>query len=56
MAEVTDDQIRLRAHQLWEKAGRPRDGEQGFWLEAERELKNQDPAVNLEEGSTTFTE
>lgn len=39
MALPTDDQIRSRAHQLWEKAGRPDGREQEFWHRAEQELK-----------------
>jgi len=33
------EQIRQRAHQLWEAAGRPEGREQEFWFEAERELR-----------------
>ncbi|MEH2512168.1 hypothetical protein V1291_003522 [Nitrobacteraceae bacterium AZCC 1564] len=32
-------QIRERAYQLWEAAGRPEDREHEFWYQAERELK-----------------
>jgi DUF2934 family protein len=38
MPQPTDDQIRTRAHQLWEIAGRPEGREHDFWYEAEREL------------------
>jgi Protein of unknown function (DUF2934) len=31
--------IRRRAHELWELAGKPDGREDEFWLEAERELK-----------------
>jgi hypothetical protein len=33
------DEIRRRAHELWELAGKPDGREDEFWLEAERELK-----------------
>jgi hypothetical protein len=33
------DDIRRRAHELWELAGKPDGREDEFWLEAERELK-----------------
>ena len=33
------DDIRRRAHELWELAGKPDRREDEFWLEAERELK-----------------
>ena len=38
MAKPTDEQIRQRAHQLWEQAGCPDDRDEEFWHEAEREL------------------
>jgi hypothetical protein len=36
---INIDDIRIRAHQLWELAGRPDGKDDEFWLEAERELK-----------------
>lgn len=39
MKDEFEDQIRTRAHQLWELAGMPDGKEEQFWLEAERELK-----------------
>lgn len=43
----TDDEIRIRAHQLWEQAGKPKGRESEFWHQAERELmkEQQDDAV-----------
>jgi hypothetical protein len=38
MAEITEDDIKQRAHELWEQAGRPEGKELDFWLQAEREL------------------
>jgi hypothetical protein len=35
---ITEDQIRLRAYQLWESGGKPQGDGIGFWLKAEREL------------------
>jgi hypothetical protein len=32
------EQIRRRAHELWEQSGRPEGRETEFWLQAEREL------------------
>jgi hypothetical protein len=55
MGNPTDEQIRLRAHQLWVKAGQPEDREQEFWYQAERELKK-DPTNNPDEKSGTFLE
>ena len=61
MNQPTDEQIRERAHQLWELAGQPEGREQDFWYQAERELKTGDirpspGAINPEEKSDTFLE
>ena len=42
MAYPTDEQIRSRAHQLWEQAGKPKGREDEFWRLAEQELLNED--------------
>ncbi len=39
MAIPSEDEIRIRAQQLWELAGKPEGKEEQFWLEAERELR-----------------
>lgn len=39
MPEPTDEQIRTRAHQLWELTGRPEGREEEFWHGAECELR-----------------
>jgi hypothetical protein len=41
--EITEQQIRTRAHQLWELAGKPDGKDAQFWHEAERELKSPKP-------------
>lgn len=61
MNQPTDDQIRERAHQLWELAGQPEGREQEFWYQAERELKTGDcppstGSINPDEKSDTFLE
>ncbi|HEV7717988.1 MAG TPA: DUF2934 domain-containing protein [Arsenicitalea sp.] len=33
-----DEQIRVRAYELWEQAGRPTGQEQAFWFKAVAEL------------------
>jgi hypothetical protein len=33
------DDIRSRAHELWEQAGKPEGKQDEFWFQAERELK-----------------
>jgi hypothetical protein len=55
MPDPTKDQIRIRAHELWEVAGRPDGREEEFWHEAERELKD-GATNNPDEKSETFLE
>jgi len=38
MEKPTEDQIRQRAHQIWEHNNRPDGREEEFWHQAEREL------------------
>jgi Protein of unknown function (DUF2934) len=38
---ITEDQVRQRAFELWEKRGRPEGYETEFWLQAERELRGE---------------
>ncbi len=47
MEKPDEERIRVRAHQLWEAAGKPEDRQDEFWHQAEREL-SEDPAVNEE--------
>ncbi|WP_426435583.1 DUF2934 domain-containing protein [Bradyrhizobium genosp. P] len=56
MEKPTDEQIRQRAHEFWEAAGKPEGRQNQFWFEAERELERPDPALNPDEKSGTFTE
>ncbi|SHN81023.1 DUF2934 domain-containing protein [Bradyrhizobium erythrophlei] len=56
MSVPTIEQIRTRAHQLWETAGRPAGHEDAFWYEAERELRQSDGTNNPEEKADTFLE
>ena len=55
MPKPSEDQIRTRAHQLWEAAGKPDGHDQEFWAEAERQLA-EDAANNPEEKSGSFLE
>lgn len=41
MPDLPDDDIRQKAHELWEAAGRPDGRDQEFWHEAERALKDE---------------
>jgi hypothetical protein len=37
----TDEEVRARAHQLWEEAGKPEGRDHEFWYQAEQDLHNQ---------------
>ncbi|MET4208187.1 hypothetical protein ABIB95_002999 [Bradyrhizobium sp. LA2.1] len=39
MAHPTEEQIRKRAFELWEQAGKPEGREDEFWDQAQRELQ-----------------
>jgi Protein of unknown function (DUF2934) len=43
MEKPSEDQIRKRAQEIWEQAGRPEGRDEEIWLQAEREL-GQDPS------------
>ncbi|MBR0915398.1 DUF2934 domain-containing protein [Bradyrhizobium japonicum] len=56
MDKPTDEQIRERAHLLWQAAGEPEGQQDRSCFEAERELTQRDSALNSDEKSGTFTE
>jgi len=35
---ITEDEVRVRAHELWEQRGCPAGRDKEFWLRAERDL------------------
>jgi len=41
MDQQREEKIRARAHELWERAGKPEAQEEKFWLEAERQLSEE---------------
>ena len=41
MEESMEEQIRIRAHELWELAGKPDGRHEEFWYEAEKEIKRE---------------
>jgi Protein of unknown function (DUF2934) len=41
MTEFNDDDVRARAFQLWEEAGKPADKMDEFWYKAEQQLKEE---------------
>jgi hypothetical protein len=42
MREPTEQEIKDRAYEIWERNGRPEGKEQEFWRLAEQELRNED--------------
>jgi Protein of unknown function (DUF2934) len=56
VSDPTPEQIRQRAYELWQAAGRPEGREQEFWHEAERELQNSNLGNNPDETSANFTD
>jgi hypothetical protein len=42
MAKPTEDQIRQRAHDIWERHHRPDGRDEEFWRQAEKELQEAD--------------
>jgi hypothetical protein len=44
MGQPTEEQIRKRAHEIWEKNHRPTGRDEEFWHLAEQELRNEDPS------------
>jgi hypothetical protein len=44
MPNPAEDQIRARAHELWEQAGKPQGREDELWLLAEKDLSERTPA------------
>lgn len=42
MAEPTEKEIKNRAYELWEKAGKPEGKDEEFYQLAQQELRNED--------------
>jgi hypothetical protein len=53
MAKPTEEQIRQRAHEIWEQNHRPDGRDQEFWHQAEKELSQ---GSKPDEKSETFLE
>jgi hypothetical protein len=52
-SKATEAEIRRRAHEIWEREGRPEFRDQDHWLKAEAELAAAGPQGNEGEGSRT---
>jgi len=48
MSYPNDEQIRTRAHELWEQAGKPEGKDDEFWHLAERDLMERKQPGNSE--------
>ena len=44
MTQPTEDQIKQRAYEIWERHGKPEGKEDEFWQQAVQELRNEDKA------------
>jgi hypothetical protein len=53
MAQPTEEQIRTRAFELWEQAGKPEGREDEFWHKAQRELQSAEEGDDLNKGADT---
>jgi hypothetical protein len=51
MARPTEEQIRKRAFELWERAGKPEGREDEFWHQAQRELQSAEERGDLNKGA-----
>jgi hypothetical protein len=51
MAHPTEEQIRKRAFELWERAGKPEGREDEFWQQAQRELQDAEERGDLDKGA-----
>lgn len=48
---ITHEEIRLRASELWQRAGQPQGRDTEFWLAAEHELRREHDAVLARSGT-----
>ncbi|MBR0716111.1 DUF2934 domain-containing protein [Bradyrhizobium liaoningense] len=51
MAHPTEEQIRKRAFELWEQAGKPEGREDEFWQRAQRELQGTEERDDQNKGA-----
>ena len=54
MAQPTEEQIRKRAFELWEQAGKPEGREDEFWNQAQRELQGAEGHGDLNKGADIY--
>ena len=56
MDTAYDDEIRSRAHQLWEEEGRPHGSDREHWHRAELEIEQQRSITRQPRGTPTLPE
>jgi hypothetical protein len=49
------EKIRARAHQIWEREGRPEGRDEQHWAQAEHEIANEEAAAEAAEGGLKVT-
>ena len=54
MEKPTEDQIRQRAHEIWERNHRPDGMDHEFWHQAEKELLNESGQKGSEDDRGNF--
>jgi hypothetical protein len=47
MSQPTEEEIKQRAYEIWERHGKPAGKEDEFWQQAEQELRNEDKSSPL---------
>jgi hypothetical protein len=47
MTQPTEQEIKKRAYEIWERSGKPEGREDEFWQQAEQELRNEDKSSPL---------
>jgi hypothetical protein len=47
MTNLTEEEIRIRAYDIWVEAGKPHGRHEEFWLQAEKELGHEDKSSPL---------
>jgi hypothetical protein len=47
MTKPTEEEIRIRAYDIWVEAGKPHGRHEEFWLQAEKEMGGEDKSSPL---------
>jgi Protein of unknown function (DUF2934) len=55
MTQPTEEEIKKRAYEIWERHGRPEGKKDEFWQQAEQELRNEDKSSPIRTPDTLYT-